>query len=284
MASSDQSLWTGTIDPSLPAGSEKLSEGDDAIRHFKKVVNDTLPQLTGAVNFTHTKLNHIDQHSGASTTQLIFGVNAKNNNVTNAALTITAGEINCNGLQLTNVGSAVTTDLDVPNKGYNDARYYTQTQVDSVIDGLYPIGTIYENAVNNLNPALLLGFGTWVLFGQSRTTVCIDVLDPDYDTPSKIGGAKTSEFALTGKTAGHELTENEMPTHDHHSGSYDGARDSGGQNESTSRPVHGNYGHVASFNTGPAGLGAKHDHDLDGSGSGSIVQPYVVVYRWARTA
>lgn len=293
MASSDNSLWIGELDPALPAGSEKLSDGDDSIRHFKKVVNDTLPQLTGAVNFTDTKLNNVDLHSFADTNQLILGINAKTDNVTNAAITITGAEINCNGKKLTNVNSVVDSDLDVPNKGYNDARYYTQEQVDSVINSLYPVGTIYENSVTGVNPATLLGFGTWVLFGVGRQTVCVDTNDADFNTPSEIGGTKTPNLAVSGTTGGHAITAAEtvhveqfeteyvayqpyigvvtVPTSGGWSGWTQTTNDNGSGSDCRLRM------HIKAGST-------AHTHPQSGTASGNAMNPYVTVYRWARTA
>ena len=48
----DNSNYISGLDPALPAGSEKLSEGDDSIRHLKKVTLDTFPQMNGPVEMT----------------------------------------------------------------------------------------------------------------------------------------------------------------------------------------------------------------------------------------
>ena len=40
--------------------------------------------------------------------------------------------------------------------------------VIEVLKKAYPIGSVYINASNSTNPASLLGFGTWVVFGAGR--------------------------------------------------------------------------------------------------------------------
>ena len=48
---------------------------------------------------------------------------------------------------------------------------FVSGNISHVFDMMYPIGTIYENAVNPNNPASYMGFGTWILWGQDKTLV-----------------------------------------------------------------------------------------------------------------
>jgi len=48
------------IDPTQPPGTDNFSEGDDHLRNFKKSVQDSLPNISGAMTATHTELNIMD--------------------------------------------------------------------------------------------------------------------------------------------------------------------------------------------------------------------------------
>jgi hypothetical protein len=60
----------------------------------------------------------------------------------------------------------------------------------SQAETIYPVGSIYVSTLAT-NPATLLGFGTWAVFGAGRTPVGIDSGDVDYDTLEETGGSKT---------------------------------------------------------------------------------------------
>ena len=135
-----------------------------------------------------------------------------------------------------------------------------QTSLVAIAD-VYPVGSIYINATNNSNPSSLLGFGTWTAFGSGRVMVGLDSGDTDFDAAEETGGSKTDSHALT--TA-------EMPAHTHNSLTdvTFGADNPSGDPRSLLQS--------GSDNTGSTGGGSAHTHD--------IVQPYIVVYMWKRTA
>jgi hypothetical protein len=139
------------------------------------------------------------------------------------------------------------------------------TPTAATINGLaYPVGSVYTSVVAT-NPNSLLGVGTWVAFGAGRVLVGINASDSDFNTVEEVGGAKTDS---------HTLTLNEIPSHVHGytgvqgTGNPDGAGDSvtAGHANSYPRQTELDY----------EGGGAAHSHD--------IVQPYIVVYFWKRTA
>lgn len=84
----------------------------------------------------------------------------------------------------------------------------------SIIALAYPVGSIYTNADVSTNPATLLGFGTWVLFGVGRVEVCIDSGQTEFDVLGETGGFKT-----------HTLTSAEMPVHTHVQNSHNHTQD-----------------------------------------------------------
>jgi hypothetical protein len=124
----------------------------------------------------------------------------------------------------------------------------------------YPVGSVYT-AVVSTNPATLLGVGTWAAFGAGRVLIGLDAGDADFDSVEETGGSKT-----------HTLTTAEMPSHSHTIPAHDGGSDTTTKNNNyggTSNVVKG-YGD----STTTTGSGNAH----------TIVQPYITVYFWKRTA
>jgi len=135
-----------------------------------------------------------------------------------------------------------------------------QTSLVSISD-VYPVGSIYINATSSSNPSSLLGFGTWVAFGSGRVMVGLDTGDSDFNAAEETGGSKTDS---------HALTVSEIPAHTHNGNNDNtfGADNPGGDSRTLKQS--------GSDNTGSTGGGQAHSHD--------IVQPYIVVYMWKRTA
>lgn len=138
-----------------------------------------------------------------------------------------------------------------------------------LLNKIYPVGSIYTNATSSTNPATLLGFGTWSAFGAGRVMVGFDSGDSDFDTAEKTGGAKTFNNQHDHKTPfGYDNTnfysENETPTY-------------GSEVRTSSRNA---------FSRGSrATAGGRYmSTDSAGSTTQSIVQPYITVYMWKRTA
>ena len=124
----------------------------------------------------------------------------------------------------------------------------------------YPVGSVYTSVVAT-NPNTLLGVGTWEAFSAGRVML-------------GAGGGYTAGNTGGATTDSHTLTLNEIPSHVHGytgvqgTGNPDGAGDSvtAGHANSYPRQTELDY----------EGGGAAHSHD--------IMQPYIVVYFWKRTA
>lgn len=191
------------------------------------------------------------------------------------------------------VGAAVT---QITNSNITDLREEI-TLNDSILSPtsilqavgplIYPVGSIYSNATSGTNPATLIGFGTWVAYGQGRVTVGIDTSDTSFNTPGKTGGTKTET-----------LNESQIPSHYHtgvtdaqgnhtHSATRDVVVTSGSGTNRTYLAGSGqqlawngafglNYSglHAHNFITNPTGGGQSHNN----------LQPYIVVYMWLRVA
>jgi hypothetical protein len=122
-------------------------------------------------------------------------------------------------------------------------------KVNDNIQKIYPIGSIYINASVDTNPATLLGFGTWEVFGAGRVLIGINSADADFDTAEETGGAKTVDIS-------------------HNHGGYTGVGSSG----------------TGAYTGAEVTYGKNHVHSIASGGSStqSIVQPYIVVYMWKR--
>ena len=139
---------------------------------------------------------------------------------------------------------------------------------------IYPVGSIYTNAVVETNPFDLIGFGTWVVFGSGRVLVGVNPADAAFDTLGGTGGH--ADAVVVSHT--HTTSVTETP-HSHtfsaNSGSFNGSDAplgwgrQGGSTHSTSPASAGVS--VAISGTGVAGTNAN-------------LQPYCVVHMWVRTA
>ena len=182
---------------------------------------------------------------------------------------LTHDEMDANLTHLGGDGTYVmpTTDGDsgqvMSTNGEGQVSFTTLTGVTATIANAYPVGSIYMNATNATNPGTLLGFGTWSAFGEGRVLIGIDSSDTDFDTAEETGGSKT-----------HTLTEAQLPSHRHTIGSNDSTAGFGG--------AAGNQEFVQDAGSG---IGTPCNTSFTGSGQAhTIVQPYIVVYMWKRTA
>lgn len=164
---------------------------------------------------------------------------------------------------------------------------FVANAVAAVLQAAYPVGSIYTNAAVDTNPATLLGFGTWVVFGAGRVPVGQDTSDTAFDTLQETGGSKDAIVV--------------SHTHDF-SGSAEEAALTGSWRQSKPDPAP--TGVFSTTATGLAGaadgsqssgfqvtMDASHTHTLSGTvgdtgaaGTNANLQPYVVVKMWRRTA
>lgn len=191
----------------------------------------------------------------------------------------------------------------------------TQSILDSLIDRIYPVGTIYMS-MNDVSPATFLG-GTWEKLEDGRVLIAAN---STYAVNS-IGGSET-----------HTLVTSELPSHTHTIESAGAHTHTRGTMNITSRlvnhwrdysngksltPINGafyvdsnsypksSYPNVASANsgsyyndqtitfdasrswTGSTSSDGAHTHTVNATGSGSAhnnMQPYRACYMWKRTA
>ena len=164
--------------------------------------------------------------------------------------------------------SAVTASSSTNNTQVATTAYVTTA---IAADVAYPVGSIFTTTVAYANSAAVvaaIGGTTWTAFGAGKVLVGVDTGDSDFNTVEETGGAKTDS---------HTLTTDEMPAHNHDNGSYDRLLRHTGNNTAVSGDSSPGEPDVFSSSTiASAGGGSAHEHD--------IVQPYITVYFWKRTA
>lgn len=153
----------------------------------------------------------------------------------------------------------------------------------AIMSALNPIGTIREFNVAT-NPATLLGFGTWSAFGTGRVTVAIDAGQTEFDVNGETGGEKT--HLLTGEESG-EKGHNHIQDSHLHGLSQIAQSSSGGatteygylstaSHDTSSTQITAGTDSATATNQAVAAANAASAHNN--------LQPYIVVYRWVRTA
>lgn len=142
---------------------------------------------------------------------------------------------------------------------------------------LFPVGSIYVNSTDSTNPGTLLGFGTWSAFGAGKVMVGLDGGDASFDTAEETGGAKT----VAGATHSHDLSDAGW------------AQIAMGSNVVKSRRIsispsytetHSFTGTATTTGSQPNGTALDGATDNATPAATSVVQPYIVVYMWKRTA
>jgi hypothetical protein len=164
----------------------------------------------------------------------------------------------------------------------SSTKLATTAFVQSVLQVLYPIGSVYSNATSSTNPATLLGFGTWTAFGAGKVMVGLDSGDATFSTVGNTGGSKDAitvshTHTATSTDSGHShtlsISAGSTITGLGSSGS------SGWQGANTGVTyvnTSGTNSSTASITTTVASAGS--------SGTNANLMPYVVVYMWKRTA
>ena len=162
--------------------------------------------------------------------------------------------------------------------------------INTLLQALYPIGTIYTNATNATNPGTLFGFGTWIAFGAGRVPVGFNAANPLFDAAEETGGSADAvvvNHTHTGTTAGagshtHNLNStNAFTVNDNSQGPVNSIT---GDNDTATNAATATLQAINLLTTAP-----DHTHtfttDSTGvSGTNQNYQPYITVYMWKRTA
>ena len=161
---------------------------------------------------------------------------------------------------------------------------FVTTAVAAVdLSAVYPVGAIFTTVTAYADSAAVvtaIGGTTWVAFAAGKMLIGLDSGDTDFDTVEETGGSKT-----------HALTEAEMPKHYHSLRGPNGPFTSSQPTGSTT--AGGNYGGgtpddgSSAYGSMSTGGGATSGSASTGTGNGtahSIMNPYIAVYMWKRTA
>ena len=125
----------------------------------------------------------------------------------------------------------------------------------SVLDEIYPIGSIYISA-SSTDPQSLFG-GIWVSFGQGRCLVGLDSNDTDFNTTEAIGGEKNVA-----------LTKDQLPSHHH---------------GFTPEYIANGNAHRGELSPSSFSIDSPTTSSAGGNQAHNNMQPYIVVSMWKRT-
>jgi hypothetical protein len=198
----------------------------------------------------------------------------------------------------------------------DDALYYRRADGSEVAISLgfdsstvWPIGCIFIHT-SSTDPNTLLGFGTWVRFGEGRVLVSQNAADADFDTAEETGGSKTHTQVIA-----------EMPVHTHVQDSHNHTQNSHNHTQDAHNHTQDAHNHTFSKGTGAGTANALRGGGTDpdqsthpttatnqaatatnqattatnqattatnqNTGGGEampIMNPYIVVFMWKRTA
>ena len=175
-------------------------------------------------------------------------------------------------------GTTATTQTSTDSS----TKLATTAFVQTVLQTLYPVGSVYTNATSSTNPATLLGFGTWTAFGAGKVMIGLDSSDATFSTVGNTGGSKDAI------TVSHTHTATSTDSGHTHSLSISGGSSITGLGGSGSSGWTGTnsgvtYVSTSGTNSGTANITTS-VASSGSSGTNANLQPYVVVYMWKRTA
>lgn len=149
----------------------------------------------------------------------------------------------------------------------------------------FPVGSVFIAVVSS-NPGTLLGYGTWVAFAAGKMLVGLNASDVDFDVVEETGGSKT-----------HTQTVPEMPIHTHIQDAHNHTQDAHGHS------VNGNTASLTAGASWAAAVGTNKgvltatdvatatnqaatatNQNAGGGDPMNVMNPYIVVYMWKRTA
>lgn len=151
-----------------------------------------------------------------------------------------------------------------------------------------PVGTILE-FVEDISPAQVFG-GTWLRFGEGRVTVGYSK-DSKFNWTKQTSNLQSDESNITYNIGGeeeHTLTESEMPQHDHKKGFSSFNYINGQPIVFSSNCADGQDNcYVVNGSSATCKLTDSNMSTININGESkphNNMPPYIVVYRWVRTA
>jgi len=134
----------------------------------------------------------------------------------------------------------------------------------------YDVGDFFETT-NPKNPSERWDYGTWELYGKGKMTICIDSADSDFNAIGKTGGSKN---------------------HNHNAGTLGACYDPKNPYNNTTfktKYLEESYeltGYISESrgSTSGGGSSTKGIDVIGHTEESNNMPPYIVVYRWIRTA
>lgn len=155
---------------------------------------------------------------------------------------------------------------------------FVKTAIDTAIQLLYPVGSVYTSTVST-NPNTLFGFGTWVAFGAGRVM---------------IGNGGGFSAGATGGSADavvvshtHTATSTSTVTDSGHSHNVITAYANDGSDSGFNYSTNNSYVNTHATNSATTGISVSTsttNASTGSSGTNANLPPYIVVYMWNRTA
>ena len=146
----------------------------------------------------------------------------------------------------------------------------------SIVNMVYPVGSIYISASATVDPNILFTGTKWERFANGRTLVGVDEADEDFVVAEQVGGHKElQEHSHTGTT-------NSDGAHMH---ATQGRVNAGSTTPSIFESLAG-AGSTRTVNVPRSGTNGAHSHAFttnpEGTGDSGNLQPYITVYMWKR--
>jgi hypothetical protein len=166
-----------------------------------------------------------------------------------------------------------TPTVPTASVGVSTTQAASTAFVQAALAALYPVGSVYINATSAVNPATLLGFGTWSAFAAGRVLVGLNASNALFDTAEETGGS--ADAVLVSHTHTATVTD---PGHNH---TFVQAVNTQPQSGSSTQCLTSS----STQNTSTATTGITVSNSTVGSsGTNANYQPYITVYMWKRTA
>lgn len=143
---------------------------------------------------------------------------------------------------------------------------------------VFPVGSIYTSILSN-NPSATLGYGTWTTFGTGKVLVGIDSGDADFAIVEQVGGNKVVSAIVAAHDNHYHAVDVGSTTSSAPSATTTVDNVGSGSTVAVGSDTHTHTVDPASVTSG--GVSATQTHTITAS---SVVQPYIVVYMWKRTA
>jgi hypothetical protein len=181
-------------------------------------------------------------------------------------------------LGVTGATTLTTATATTPTTGDNTTKIATTAFVQTALQSLYPVGSIYTATVAT-NPATLFGFGTWTAYGAGRVLIG----NGGGYSAGATGGSADSVLVSHAHTASSSSSVSD-PGHAHSYATTYFAGAGGPIENGGEWRVFNSTGTTSAAGTGIS-VGTSTSISTEGvSATNANLQPYVVVYMWNRTA